>query len=184
MVRYIFLFLLGTSAFAQLPTYWGAGIFAADDRGTSGENSFPIFDVNNLGFAASLEFGQLFSPKIGYNIRLASASFRKDLHRDLYYVSGGINYYFSSFNLNANVTYGDFKTQIGFIDDSEPPVEALRINMKRNGAVGYEIGASRNIIGGLWGHAYVHYTPPDRHKVGVSSLQYTGVGVKYLWGRR
>jgi hypothetical protein len=177
------LFFFFSFAFAQFPTYWGIGINAADNMDVPGENTFP-FDTKNLGFIANIEFGQLFSPKIGYNIRFASVSFRKTTHQDLYYISGGINYNLHDFNFNANVIYGDFKSQIVFvlIDDSNDIVGVEIIKVKQNGAIGFEIGVNKKIIRSLWGQVYCHYTLLDKYKVHIDSLQYYGIGLKYIWG--
>jgi len=108
-------------------------------------------------------------------------------------VSLGVNYIVSSKNnidLFAKITFGNYKFKCNRMPgEMEVDGKPVYINfstqeLKQGDVLGYEVGARMKIKWGLWGHVYYHYTPLDKNQVNVNSIQWVGLGLNYIWGRK
>jgi hypothetical protein len=90
LINYALLGLLwSTTASAQSPTYWGVGVNASIPTGSCWNSDNP-YAISVMGYGASLEFGQYFGSKIGYNIRVASNGFTHGTPGDPVVVAGRV----------------------------------------------------------------------------------------------
>ncbi|MDR0499501.1 MAG: hypothetical protein LBH03_07225 [Holophagales bacterium] len=194
--------LWSTTASASWPTYWGIGANAGIPIGSSRNEHYPFAIGNVMGYGMSLEFGQYFSPKIGYNIRVISEGFQNDKHRrfisldilpytnhpDHYYFSVGVNYKYPKYDvvLNANISIGIYDTLFTvwqpFIVDGLLDYWGQTYRFKDEGVFGFELGVTKKLKWGLHGNVFYHYSPLNKDEVGVGSIQFAGAGIKYLWG--
>jgi len=120
------------------------------------------------------------------------------------YFSAGVNYKYPKYDVifNANVTIGSYKSsfsmwKLWFIVDElpgedNPPGENVykqpewvggTTALNDAGTLGIELGMTKKLMWGLHGNVFYHYSSLDKDKVGVGSVQFSGIGIKYLWGR-
>ena len=120
------------------------------------------------------------------------------------YLSAGVNYKYPRYDVvfNANVTIGRYNSGftnwglVFYVDElptkDNPPGkdaflspgwEGQTISYNDVGTLGIELGVTKKIMRGLHGSVFYHYSSLDKGKVGVSSVQFAGFGIKYLWGR-
>jgi len=120
------------------------------------------------------------------------------------YLSGGVNYKYPKYDVvfNANITIGRYNS--GFTVWTPVPFEDgdgywggtyLRDDV---GVLGFELGVTKKLKWGLQANVFYHYSrlPKDdsgikdlhyrlldASKADISSVQFAGFGIKYLWGR-
>jgi hypothetical protein len=173
------------SAQSPTPTYWGLGLHSPTPFGSG-------WSSDSRGSGLSAEFGQYFTPEIGYNVRVTGLQFTSNsatirgsyVDSDFTYFSAGINYSMpnSKIVFSANATYGSYDTTKG-IALGEDGYFVRAHQLKQGGAIGIEVGMRVWLRWGLWGEINYHYTPLDKNQVMANSIQYYGLNLKYLWGK-
>jgi len=57
-------------------------------------------------------------------------------------------------------------------------------SLTQDDVYGLEVGVRKKIKWGLWGHVSYHYTSLDKNRVNADSIQWVGLGLNYIWGRK
>jgi len=104
------------------------------------------------------------------------------------YGSFGINYVMSKNDIDffAMITYGKHSTiynkiEEKILDDSQYYIIHATEQFDQKRVFGFEVGARKKIKWGLWAEISHHYTPLDKNKVNAASIQWVGLGLKYIW---
>jgi hypothetical protein len=196
--------------------HFGIGVSLAVPTGDFRSSSNPWVPGSHNGYSFYLEFGQLITPKVGYTIGILGSSFLKDdfnnfasyqnAPHDRLDVSRGSTpslgamYLLSKdVELFAKLHWGVVGIQrdraiFEEIVDGKPVYVSVlgSENISQHWVLGYEIGARKRIIWGLWGQASYHYTPLRKKSfvdlfgedVKVNSVQFLSLGLTYMWGRK